>query len=67
MEPEPWIFIALCCLTLAVPFGYALATLLGMQGKTVIPLLRTRDAEGHIQVFAHPSNQRRVVWSQSAM
>ncbi len=71
---DPWIFIALCCFALIVPLAYAGATLLGMQGKRYVPLLRSRDAEGatHMLVLTiaslnQPLRQRRFLWSQSVM
>lgn len=74
MEHEPWIFIALCCLALLVPLAYAGATLLGMQGKRYVPLLRMRDAEGAthmlispVVLHTHPSLHRRFLWSPLTM
>lgn len=74
MEQGPWMFIGVSCAMLGIPLGYALHTLLGIQGKTVIPLLRTRDAFGHSHAFmrpirfvSHSSIQRRILWSKSAM
>jgi len=46
MEHEPWIFIAVWCLALLIPLAYACNTLWGLRRKTVIPLLRIRDAAG---------------------
>ena len=54
MEHEPWIFIALWSLALLIPLAYACNTLLGLRGKTVIPLLRTRDAAGLTQCLTIP-------------
>ena len=74
MEHEPWIFIAVWCLALLIPFACAIATLLGMRGKTFIPLLRTRDGNGDSHAFmrpihalTHPPMHRRILWSPSAM
>jgi len=72
MTQEIGIFIGILSLSLAVPLAYAGHTLLGLRGKTCIPLLRTRDAAGisHLINLAIPSLsqspvQRRFLWSQS--
>lgn len=72
MTQEIGIFIGILSLSLAVPLAYAGHTLLGLRGKTCIPLLRTRDAAGisHLINRAIPSLsqspiQRRFLWSQS--
>ncbi len=72
MTQEIGIFIGMLSLSLAVPLAYAGHTLLGLRGKTCIPLLRTRDAAGisHLINRAMPSLsqspiQRRFPWSQS--
>ena len=72
MTQDAGLFIGLLSLSLAVPLAYAGHTLLGLRGKTCIPLLRTRDAAGlsHLIIRAIPSHahspvQRRLVWSPS--
>lgn len=72
MTQDIEIFIGLLSLSLAVPLAYAGHTLLGLRGKTCVPLLRTRDAAGvshlinrAIPSLSQPSVQRRFVWSQS--
>lgn len=72
MTQEIGLFIGLLSLCLAVPLAYAGHTLLGLRGKTCIPLLRTRDAAGishlinrAIPSLSQPPVQRRYVWSQS--
>lgn len=72
MTQDAGLFIGLLSLSLAVPLAYAGQTLLGLQAKTCIPLLRTRDAAGisHLVIRAIPSLsqppvQRRFLWSQS--
>jgi hypothetical protein len=72
MTQDAGLFIGLLSLSLAVPLAYAGHTLLGLRGKTCIPLLRTRDAAGisHLIIRAIPSlshspAQRRFLWSQS--
>lgn len=73
MGHEIWIFIAVWCLTLIIPLAYAIGTLLGMQSKTFIPLLRTRGADGNSHTImrsihspVHSPIQRRVLWLLSA-
>lgn len=72
MTQDAGLFIGLLSFSLAVPLAYAGRTLLGLQGKTCIPLLRTRDAAGisHLIIRALPSLsqspvQRRFLWSPS--
>lgn len=72
MTQDIGLFIGLLSLSLAVPLAYAGHTLLGLRGKTCIPLLRTRDAAGishlvnrAIPSLPHPPVHRRLVWSQS--
>jgi len=72
MTQNAGLFIGLLSLSLAVPLAYAGRTLLGLRGKTCIPLLRTRDAAGishlinrAIPSLSQPPVQRRFVWSQS--
>ena len=72
MTQEIGIFIGMLSLSLAVPLAYAGHTLLGLRGKTCIPLLRTRDAAGisHLINRAMPSLSQSPIqtsfpWSQS--
>lgn len=72
MTQEIGLFIGLLSLSLAVPLAYAGHTLLGLRGKTCVPLLRTRDAAGvshlinrAIPSLSQPPVQRRFLWSQS--
>jgi len=72
MTQDPWLFIGLLSLSLTVPLAYAGHTLLGLRGKTCIPLLRTRDAAGishlinrAIPSLSQPPAQRRILWLQS--
>ncbi|MDP3089902.1 MAG: hypothetical protein Q8N04_04450 [Nitrospira sp.] len=72
MTQEIGLFIGLLSLSLAVPLAYAGQTLLGLRGKTCVPLLRTRDAAGvshlinrAIPSLSQPPVQRRFLWSQS--
>lgn len=72
MTQEIGLYIGLLSLSLAVPLAYAGHTLLGLRGKTCVPLLRTRDAAGvshlinrAIPSLSQPPVQRRFLWSQS--
>ncbi|MBX9660441.1 MAG: hypothetical protein K2X00_17930 [Nitrospiraceae bacterium] len=72
MTQEIGLYIGLLSLSLAVPLAYAGYTLLGLRGKTCVPLLRTRDAAGvshlinrAIPSLSQPPVQRRFLWSQS--
>ncbi|ULA63064.1 MAG: hypothetical protein LZF86_100062 [Nitrospira sp.] len=72
MTQDAGLFIGLLSLSLAVPLAFARRTLLGLRGKTCIPLLRARDAAGmsHLVIrmvpsYSHQPVQRRFPWSPS--
>ena len=72
MTQEIGLFIGFLSLSLTVPLAYAGRTLLGLRGRTCVPLLRTRDAAdvSHlinraIPSLSQPPVQRRFLWSQS--
>ncbi|MCC6141015.1 MAG: hypothetical protein IT389_10430 [Nitrospira sp.] len=72
MTQDAGLFIGLLSLGLAVPLAYAGRTLLGLRGKTCVPLLRARDADGIsylvIRAISSCSPQpihRRFSWSPS--
>lgn len=73
MMHNPWLFVGIISIGLAVPLAYAARTLRHMKHTRFVPIIRTRDRQGtshHVictlVLSINTPHTRRFGWSRSA-